>query len=150
MTEYAELVKRISDNIANAYAAVTQMGGEVSDTDSDHLAEAILTIPTVTTPDSGAELCTVDISDAEKGLYPCALLLAGNSAYGMGGYGDTPAGGSDLTLIYAAYVYGDRTITVYAPKAYAAYTNVSRIGKGVFSLTTGNADDTTSLTLIVQ
>lgn len=150
MTEYAEQVERISTNVANAYAAVAQMGGEAGDTSSDHLAEAILTIPTVTTPDSGAELCTVDISDVASGLYPCARLLAGSHAYGMGGYGDTPAGGSDLTLIYAAYVYGDRTITVFAPKAYAAYTHVSQIDKGVFSLTTGKEDDTASLTLIIQ
>ena len=150
MTEYAEQVERISTNVANAYAAVAQMGGKVINTNSDNLAEAILTIPTVTTPESGVELCTVDISDATDELYPYAMLLAGGYAYGTGGYGDTPAGGSDLTLIYATYIYGNGTITVYAPKSYAAYTNVSKIGKGVFSLTTGIEDDTTSLTLIVR
>lgn len=146
----ASEIARITQNVSDAFSAVEQMGGTVAQANSDHLAEAIYTIPTVTTPESGAALCTVDISGVTDELYPCATLLAGDCAYGAGSYGETSAGGSDLTLIYAAYVYGDRTITVYAPKEYAAYTNVTEIGGGVFSLDTGAEDDTTGLTLIIH
>lgn len=150
MTEYAAQVERISANIARAYAAVEEMGGTFSDTGSDHLAAAILTIPTVTTQENGAQICTIDLSGITDEPYPRATLLFGEFGFGIGGYGETPYGGSDLTLIQAAYVYGGDTLTVYAPRAYADYTNVRQIGGGVFLLTTGEAEDTTTLTLMIS
>lgn len=96
------------------------------------------------------DICTIDISAITSELYPRITLLSGGYGYGIGGYGETPAGGTGMTTVDATYVYDEGMIHVIVPKQYAAYTVASQIGERTFALTTGKEDDETSLTLIIH
>lgn len=126
---------------------VWQQGTPLSAANLEHMQQGIINndarLPVV-------DICTIDISAITSELYPRLTLLSGGYGYGIGGYGETPAGGTGMTTVDATYVYDEGTIHVIVPKQYAAYTNATKIGEKTFSLTTENPDDETSLTLIIH
>lgn len=126
---------------------VWQQGTPLSAANLNHMEQGIINndarLPVV-------DICTIDISAITDELYPRMTLLSGGYGYGIGGYGETPAGGTGMTTVDTTYVYDEGMIHVIVPKQYAAYTVASQIGERTFALTTGKEDDETSLTLIIH
>lgn len=126
---------------------VWQQGTPLNAANLNHMEQGIINndarLPVV-------DVCTIDVSAITDELYPRLTLLVGGYGYGIGGYGETPAGGTGMTTVDAAYVYDEGTVHVIVPKQYAAYTNATKVADKTFTLTTDNPDDETSLTLIIH
>lgn len=97
-----------------------------------------------------AEVGVIDISGITNELYPRLSLLAGGYGYGIGPYGETPAGGTGMTTVDAAYTFDEGKVHVIVPRPYAAYTKVSKTSNNTFALTTEDENDEWSLTLVVH
>ena len=126
---------------------VWQQGTPLSAANLNHMDQGIINndarLPVV-------EICTIDLSGITSELYPRLTLLAGGYGYGIGGYGETPAGGTGMSTIDAAFTFDEGAVRVIVPRWYSAYTQATKIGERTFSLTTENPDDETSLTLVVH
>ena len=97
-----------------------------------------------------AEICNIDLSGVTEELYPRVTLLAGGYGYGVGGYGETPAGGTGMTTVDAAYTYDDGYVRVIVPRQYAEYTQASQIDTKTFSLSSEDPTNEQSLTLVIH
>lgn len=126
---------------------VWQQGTPINAENLNHMEQGIINndarLPVV-------EICTIELSSITDEMYPRMTLLYGGFGFGIGGYGETPAGGTGMNTIDAAFTFDDGAVRVIVPRRYAEYTQAAQIGERTFSLTTQNPTDETSLTLIVH
>ena len=130
-----------------AEGEVWQQGTPISAEHLNHMEKGIINndarLPVV-------EICEIDLSGVTDELYPRMTLLAGGFGYGVGGYGDTPAGGTGMTTVDAAYTFDEGHVRVIVPRQYAAYTQATQTGDRIFSLSTEDPNNEQSLTLVIH
>lgn len=74
------------------------------------------------------------VSAAATGrLYPQCALLATSWAYGIGGAGQGPAGGTSVNAVEAGFSYDERDITVSAPEQYRAHTAINQLSESMYA-----------------
>ncbi|MDL2252668.1 hypothetical protein LJC49_01160 [Ruminococcaceae bacterium OttesenSCG-928-I18] len=97
-----------------------------------------------------ANIGTVDCSHVTDQKFPVCIIGAAEWAFGFGGAGLGPFGGTNLSTVQAGYEYdGAGSISVTVPQAFAAFTNSAPVGENQFSF---YPDDTTinTTTLLLQ
>ena len=105
--------------------------------------EALQTVVAERVPDTTIGTVTHELS----ALYPCCILLIGSYAFGVGAFGMGAFGGTELATVPADYVYDGHQITVSAPSAYAAYSNVQQVEADAFAFMAEDAENVQSLLL---
>ena len=95
-------------------------------------------------------LGTINTEGAAFALYPLCTLLQCNWCYGMGGCGNGPAGGSELSTIPADYTFDVSNIAVKAQAIYEDYTTITKISDTRYVFTSGDSTETHSLLLQIH
>lgn len=95
---------------------------------------------------------TVNYSSATRILYPSVVLGAASWAYGMGGAGLGPAGGTNLKTIEGDYEYdgGAMNLTVTVPSAYGTFADNNQISDNEWAFLPQDASVVDSLLLRIQ
>lgn len=78
-----------------------------------------------------------------------ATMYAGEYAFGVGGFGVGPYGGSELEQVPVKLTCLDmNTVKVYTSQKYSGFTEVNRLSESSFALS--KPDSTTTLTLLLR
>lgn len=93
------------------------------------------------------DLGTIDTASATDRLYPQCGLFASSWAYGIGGAGVGPAGGTSVQAIEAGYAFDVHDVTVSAAAQYQAFKIINQISGTMFAFLSDVIAETRSLVL---